>query len=209
MKQPEDTKTLELSLAEAKRGRGRPVKPDALTPAERAKRYRAAKRAGANAIVKSDVTEKAGLVSPEEYMRVKRMYWSLEGQVDLANAERDAAFKANAELTRRIDELERDLRNAEAVSRINEGRGTEEADRCIALQRKLDLEHLARVEAENQLATIAATKPAKARTNPLAKRVAELERALEKRDAEHSAIMQAMQEEHQAKAAKQRTSKSR
>lgn len=41
MKHPDDTRTLELpGLAVAKRGRGRPRKPDALTPAQRAKRYR-------------------------------------------------------------------------------------------------------------------------------------------------------------------------
>ena len=43
MKQPEDTKTAELAL-ETKRGRGRPTKANALTPAERAKRYRDAHR---------------------------------------------------------------------------------------------------------------------------------------------------------------------
>lgn len=45
MKQPEDTRTAELPELEvpAKRGRGRPRKPDALTPAQRAARYRARK----------------------------------------------------------------------------------------------------------------------------------------------------------------------
>ncbi len=54
MKQAEDAKNLELALEEAthaditvtKRGRGRPAKEDALTPAQRAKRYRDALRAG-------------------------------------------------------------------------------------------------------------------------------------------------------------------
>lgn len=54
MKQPEDFKTLELPI-EAKRGRGRPAKADALTQAERAKRYRANKKQ--NPVIKSDVTE--------------------------------------------------------------------------------------------------------------------------------------------------------
>lgn len=47
MKQPEDSRTIELNLvnAETKRGRGRPAKDNALTPAQRAKRYRDAKRA--------------------------------------------------------------------------------------------------------------------------------------------------------------------
>lgn len=38
-KQPEDLYTLELALP-MRRGRGRPPKPDALTPAQRAQRYR-------------------------------------------------------------------------------------------------------------------------------------------------------------------------
>lgn len=46
MKQPEDFKTIEMDLGVEvlKRGRGRPSKLDALTPAERSKRYRDAKR---------------------------------------------------------------------------------------------------------------------------------------------------------------------
>lgn len=42
MKQPEDTRTAELPGLDvpAKRGRGRPRKADALTPAQRAQRYR-------------------------------------------------------------------------------------------------------------------------------------------------------------------------
>ena len=43
MKQADDNKTIDL-LTEAKQGRGRPRKPDALTGAERAKRFRDAHR---------------------------------------------------------------------------------------------------------------------------------------------------------------------
>lgn len=46
MRQPEDARTIELpGLEPARRGRGRPRKPDALTPAQRAKRYRDRQRA--------------------------------------------------------------------------------------------------------------------------------------------------------------------
>lgn len=102
MKQATDKKTFELDLAGGKRGRGRPPKADALTPAERARRYREAKRAspGARAKVQGDGP------TPEEYMRAKRMYWSLEGKVDAANAERDLALKANADLRERLRKLE-------------------------------------------------------------------------------------------------------
>ncbi|GEM_PF-2139331 len=47
MKQPEDTKTLELAI-ETKRGRGRPPKANALDQAERARRYRAKLKAEEN-----------------------------------------------------------------------------------------------------------------------------------------------------------------
>lgn len=47
MKHPDDTRTLELPglTVATKRGRGRPRKDDALTPAERAQRYRDRKKA--------------------------------------------------------------------------------------------------------------------------------------------------------------------
>lgn len=57
MKQASDEKTLELPIAE-KRTRGRPPKPDAMTGAERAKRFRDAHR-GEAAAVTVIVTEKA------------------------------------------------------------------------------------------------------------------------------------------------------
>lgn len=56
MKQPEDNKTIELSL-DGKRGRGRPAKPDALTPAQRAKRYRDNARAQGKAARMVDTTK--------------------------------------------------------------------------------------------------------------------------------------------------------
>jgi len=158
MKQAEDLKTLKLAMDEPKRGRGRPAKVDALTPAERAKRYREAKRAGSNkATVKRDeknVTENAQLVTPEEYMRLKRMYWSLENRV------------------------------------------TEEADRCIKLQKKFDLEHLALVEALNKLASLETPTAKAPKTNPLAAEVRKLKAELKKRDAEHADIVRAIRAEY-------------
>jgi chromosome segregation ATPase len=87
MKQPEDNATLELNLATAidgaRRGRGRPAKADALTPAERAKRYRDAKRlanAKENAQSVTQITKKED--SP---WREQRRH--LEKQLKLAQAE--------------------------------------------------------------------------------------------------------------------------
>lgn len=49
MRQDGDTLTMELPGPDVKRGRGRPRKPDALTPAQRAQRYRDRQRAAAAA----------------------------------------------------------------------------------------------------------------------------------------------------------------
>lgn len=66
MKQPEDTKTIDLALAE-KRGRGRPPKLDALTGAERAKRFRDARREGVKKTITPDaVTENKKTVTEKE-----------------------------------------------------------------------------------------------------------------------------------------------
>ena len=46
MKDPDDCYTLDMLPAAAKRGRGRPRKVNALTPAQRARRYRMRKSAG-------------------------------------------------------------------------------------------------------------------------------------------------------------------
>lgn len=89
MKQPEDKKTLELSLDAAKRGRGRPAKPDALTPAQRAKKYRDAKRAaGETESIKRNVTKNDA--TPVEETQIIQ---SLRNQLAMANAERDGAMK--------------------------------------------------------------------------------------------------------------------
>lgn len=127
MKQPADQKTLELPLEGGKRGRGRPAKPDALTPAERAKKYRDAKR----------------MKKPED---IKSDHLSV---------------------------------------------------RLIAVQKKLDLEHLAHVEAINKIKRLedAAAKPA---INPLAAEVAKLKRELKRRDDLHKQIVAEMRKEFSA-----------
>lgn len=180
MKQAEDLKTLKLALDEPKRGRGRPAKVDALTPAERAKRYREAKRAGSNkATVKRDetkVTENAQLVTPEDYMRLKRMYWSLENRVTSAEAERDTAIKENAR-------LEKELHNLNAVSRMNENWAT---------------------EALNKLASLETPMAKAPKTNPLAAEVRKLKAELKKRDAEHADIVRAIRAEYDALASSQK-----
>ncbi|MDP3671723.1 MAG: hypothetical protein Q8R69_18780 [Telluria sp.] len=135
MKQPEDTKTLELTI-DAKRGRGRPAKSDALSQAERAKRYRAKRKTEG---VKSDVTEKK--IFPEgsdgahtitslihqveklrstnnrmkfefsEFTKIEQENERLKRQVKMAEDERNAAFKAHAELEKKIksDATEKNL----------------------------------------------------------------------------------------------------
>lgn len=92
-----------MQLENQKRSPGRPTKTDALTPAQRAKRYRDTKRLKENSSsIKSDVTENNSLITPESYMRLKRMYWDLEDRVRIAEEERDALVKQNDELRHRL-----------------------------------------------------------------------------------------------------------
>lgn len=84
MKQSIDKKTFELDLTGGKRSRGRPPKADALTPAERAKRYRDSQR-----LKKLQAPGEPVMVSAEQHMRLKRMYWNLEDRVRVAQEERD------------------------------------------------------------------------------------------------------------------------
>lgn len=142
MKQPEDTKTMDLELAE-KRGRGRPAKPDALTGAERAKRFRDAHRQGIKKALVDSVTENKETVTLKEFEELKR-----------------------AEATRTMH-----LMVAHAELRLL-------TEKMAELQMKFDLEHLARIEAENRLKNRDAKKPviplgaAAAQINPLSIQVA-------------------------------------
>lgn len=95
MKQPDDKKTLELMLEEgAKRGRGRPAKADAMTGAERAKKFRDAKRA-------------AEALNPKNKCDVTK---NTDGQalMDLTR-ERDSLAEMVRELEEKIREISRDL----------------------------------------------------------------------------------------------------
>ena len=215
MKQPNDGKTIELPLESPKRGRGRPAKVDALTPAERAKRYRDAKRGTTAPTIKRDatVTENIeGIVSPSEYMRIKRMCWSLENQLDplrtqlqLAEAERDAAMMENEKLKRQLENAERDAHNAQHVSMVESDCREHADERMYELQKKFDLEHLKLVNALNQMAELehAATKPPK--INPLAAEVRKLKAELKKRDDEHKKYVTILRSEFMAET--QKTSK--
>lgn len=191
MKQPEDSKTLELALAEPRRGRGRPAKADALTQAERSKKYRDAKRAAAQETPIKRDEKKATKNNWSDLGNedAKAVIKGLRQQLGFANAERDIAMV-------RITELERDLHNATMVGDMERDVSNEKAERNIALQEKFDLEHLELVDA---LATIARLEAAakKPKINPLAAEVRKLKKALKDRDAEHAAIVRAMQDEYE------------
>ncbi|MGZ8339559.1 MAG: hypothetical protein ACXWU9_08255 [Telluria sp.] len=172
MKQATDNKTFEIPLEGGKRGRGRPTKTNALTPAERAKRYRDAKRAAAApAAIKRDDTEVTKKAEWPDWGGEKQATINrLQQQLDLANAERDAAFKRAAELEAQLADLQRDLQNANTIGMIESDCREETADRLLELQRKFDLEHLARIDAETKLATVQSGN-APAKRNPLAAKV--------------------------------------
>ncbi len=192
MKQPEDKRTIELSLEQQKRGRGRPAKADALTPAQRAKRYRDAKRAGPPKTVKRDVTERKPNVSVAmDQVTIE----SLRLQLSLTEGERNAAMRENTQLKEAIADLERDLHNANVVGMVNSDVSNENADRNIALQKKFDLEHHALVNALTKIGNLeAAVKTPK--VNPLTAEVRKLKKELTARDAKHAAIIRAMRDEY-------------
>ena len=175
MKQPDDRKASEPKLLEQKRGRGRPAKADALTPAERAKRYRDSKRvteeiSTLNRDDKTVTENRDSLVAPHKVTAGRQQdvqITKLKNKLALAEAERNAAIK----------ECERFKANA------------------YALQWKLDAEHLALVEAQNELVTLKnnMTKPPK--VNPLAAEVRKLKKHIATQDAAHRAIVEAMRKE--------------
>jgi|SRR5476649_2199903 len=112
MKQPEDNATLELNLAddmdERKRGRGRPAKADALTPAERAKRYRDAKRRARveqNATSVTQIVQRGDLPEGEwrralatQLKQAQAEIQALRGAHEAALTERAAAYRAYDQL---------------------------------------------------------------------------------------------------------------
>lgn len=149
MKQAEDRKTIELPLETVKRGRGRPAKPDALSAAERAKRYRDAKRS--------------------------------QGKRD----------------NNRDDLLESEIVKLRAQLEFAEGERTAAMDRCAVLQKKFDLEHLALVNAQTQIAhlELAASKPPK--VNPLAVEVRALKKELVRRDEEYRRSLALIRDGHE------------
>lgn len=106
MKQPEDTSTAELNL-EIKRGRGRPALEHALTPAERAKRYRDAKRARSTTENKSDASQKQPETIPD-YVSARLAYDWEEKATELQKAleqERKLSHQINDSLREKTAEI--------------------------------------------------------------------------------------------------------
>ena len=103
MKQPEDTKTMDLALAE-KRGRGRPPKPDALTGAERAKRFRDAHREGVKkALAPETVTENKKTVTEKEIEDLRSAEATRTMHLMAAHAELRILTEKIAELQAKYD----------------------------------------------------------------------------------------------------------
>lgn len=116
MKQPQDTKTLDL-LEPVKRGRGRPRVEHALTPAERAKRYRDNRRARLGTTVTENkvVTEKDNKVfllqceiqSLQNELDSYRKFHEQRAELDdLAQRRFDDLTRENKELRQQIEALE-------------------------------------------------------------------------------------------------------
>ena len=116
MKQPQDTKTLDL-LEPVKRGRGRPRLEHALTPAERAKRYRDNRRTRLNNTVTDNniVTEKDNKVfllqceiqHLQNELDGYRKFHEQRAELDyLAQRQFDDLTRENKELRKQIEVLE-------------------------------------------------------------------------------------------------------
>lgn len=166
MKQPEDKLTIDL-LDGAKRGRGRPPKADALTSAQRQKRYRDNLRSQQREQGARNIRDSVTNITPTDAGAVKTLTAEtarLRMQLELAEAERNAAMKEVAKLKDR---------------RVN----TAEVGRCMELQTALDLEHLARIDAETKLASLEAAMHAPKKPNPLAATVTALKADIRQKEA--------------------------
>lgn len=111
MKQPEDSKTIDL-LDQVKRGRGRPRVENPLTPAERAKRYREsqAKKKSLMGFIRDGEHVTKIARSNEQQKKDLATFWKLEGQIDDLRSEntrlKEQLQKRDAEsVTKKSDEV--------------------------------------------------------------------------------------------------------
>lgn len=106
MKQIEDDRTIEIAM-EPKKGRGRPRNPDALTGAERARRFRAAHSktsvAPSPVPVTDLVTEKRELVTEKEFEELKRAEATRTLHLQAAHAEARLLADKIADLQMKLD----------------------------------------------------------------------------------------------------------
>lgn len=113
-----------LAIAEPKHGRGRPAKADALTPAQRAKRYREAKRLARVSTTAEDtaliVPADDGLVGENphsldtQFQHALAIIVRLRGEHKLLKAERASAFRAYDQLAATMAGREDELSKAKA-----------------------------------------------------------------------------------------------
>lgn len=131
MKQAEDKKTIELPIENIKRGRGRPAKADALTPAERAKRYRDNKRNNAPDNIRDVSQEKDSTASAEIARLIERNYQlqmqldverskvlDLEAKLGTAHAKVNAKGKTINPLAATVKSLQMEVAKQEKVSSL-------------------------------------------------------------------------------------------
>lgn len=180
MKTPGNARTAELDPDVQKRGRGRPPKPDALTPAQRAKRFRDARRAEATVaktLAEKDVKKDATALELRlEIIRLQKELTTVEAQrtsalegLNEVTAQRDLIITSNTRLTKRT----------------------------VELQMKFDVEHAQLVDAQQKIAALrdAAGKPPK--VHPLTAEVRMLKKALKDCDASHAQVMRALRDENE------------
>lgn len=139
MKQPEDTKTIELPID--KRGRGRPAKEDKLTQAERARRYRVKRKAEG---IKSDVTENQRPLQSTWRTMVQQLEAEnaeLRAQLSAKNAQKKFEFSEFTRIEQKNEQLKKELRlTVSENEQLREQLQLAENERNAAFKRNAELE---------------------------------------------------------------------
>lgn len=147
MKHKDDTRTIEMSLEDGKRGRGRPAKPDALTPAERARRYRQKHKTARHAAKaeRNDETWDTNKGSPDLQDRLLKlqMKYDLEHmtvmnlQTELATLRQAAEKPAINPLARQVTVLKKRVAEQERTISAYSGEINKLRDALTSSRKKL------------------------------------------------------------------------
>lgn len=111
MKSEKDRFTAELPMPGAKARVGRPPKPDALSAAERARRYRAKKKAspGGDASTEKIYTQADYEVVQRAMIYAKNSMWKMEGTILAMQKEQALLIEERSKLFAEVERLQKEL----------------------------------------------------------------------------------------------------